>query len=162
LSTLRQLKVAVAGVLDAVPGMGTVDLARIDPDSVPRKVRGPDPYWGLSLRRITTREGTLGADLDASPPHRQMFYAYGLRLEGWRIIVAQQEAQDAWEALVEAVVDALLLSPLQLARAVPQFSDMRGAGAVTVDVAGFLGNSSRAHHAIVEADLETYRDVRAA
>jgi hypothetical protein len=162
LSTLTNLKAAVAGVLAAVPGMGTVDLARIDPDSIPRKVRGDTPYWGLSLRGITTREGTLGADLDASPPHRQMFYTYRLRLEGWRIIVAQQEAQEAWETLVEAVVDALLLSPLQLARAVREFSDMKGAGAVSVDVAGFLNNSSRAHHAIVEADLETYRDVRAA
>src|SRR5438874_1294327 len=104
--SIEPLKRALAEDLKAnVLGIGSVDCARIDPDSVPRalgqRVTVALPYWALSLASFEDTPGGFGSG------RVSLFRTYQLRLEGWSGITGADEHTTAWENLVEAIGDRL-------------------------------------------------------
>lgn len=150
--SLTALKSAIRTLLLTVPDVGTIDLARIDPDSVPRKLRG-GTYWGLALSGLSDREAGLGG-----ASSRPLFRTYTLRLEGWRGISGSSEATEEWETLVETLCNTLELGNATVAQS-PGVTGFQRFGRVSaaVDVVTLGGTSSRAHHAVITADVEVYR-----
>lgn len=138
--------------------MGTVDTARLDPDSLPRKLAGNTraaassltPYWALSAAQAPDRDATFSGGASSRP----VFRTYRLRLEGWRGIVGHTDAQDDWEILVEGVTNALQLANQAVARQVSGFMRFANVTGSPVDIAQ-IGNS-RAHHAVIECEAEVY------
>ncbi len=164
MSNVTALKAAIAAALEGVPGVGTIDLAQMDPDGLPRKLRGTRPYWALSLSALSTMP-PMPAGLGGGGETRSQFFAYRLRLEGWRGFVAAHEVTAEWDSLVEAVIDRLLLSLPTIARECPGVRDITnveaevGLIAVSSDQAR-RGESSvgyRAHHVSIQADVEFWR-----
>lgn len=165
MSNVSSLKAALAAALMKIDGIGTIDLAQMDPDGLPRKFRGPRPYWSLSLAALNTMP-PMPAGLGGGSGQRSQFFAYRLRLEGWRGFVATNQVQDDWDTMVEAVIDRLLLSLPLIAKECPGVRDITNIEsevglpiAVSTDQAK-RGESSvgyRAHHAVILADVEFYR-----
>ncbi len=159
------LKAALKGDLLAhVGGIGTIDLVRIDPDDIPRRIQSldragvnPGAYWALSLASLTDAPASWGS----GPTVINIFRAYTLRLEGWRGFQATDETTSTWETLVESIADRLEVCSaavaVQVDGATLGLQQVRRLGA-TVDVVR-LGNNSRFHHAVITAQVETFRRI---
>lgn len=152
--TSTDLKAVLAILLRQVPGIGTVDTIRIDPDDQPRKARPGTAYWSLSLGGLSDQLAGFGSGPLVIP----VFRTYGFRLEGWLGIKGTEEATETWEVLCERIQNKLQLSqgyPAEIGRVsgVMNFEDPR----VTIDVvsAGPDGKT-RFHHAVVEASYKVY------
>ncbi len=151
MGTLADIKSSVKTLVAGVSGSGgsdQIDTARIDPDDLPRKLRGTTPYWGLSARSIRDDDKAWGT------ADRTFFRHYQVELEGWRGIVAADEAQTTWDALVESILDALQGGIGDLAAGVTGFKGFRAMGAA-IDVARY-GQNSRAHHCVIRFEVRVF------
>lgn len=158
--SLPALRAAVAAVLTPVPDIGTVDTTRLDANGLPRELRGTSPYWDVRLTRGTATPASFGGGLNSKP----VFRTYALRLEGWRGFVGTADYSAAWDALVERVLNALLLADSQLARfpgvcGYQRLSNLAPAGPDIVEVADSAPKGYRAHHVVITADIELYEVV---
>jgi hypothetical protein len=153
-----------ADLQGSVVGIGTIDLARIDPDDLPRRWGSsnrqgvnPGAYWALTLQQLADAPAGWGS----GPGAVNLFRVYQLRLEGWLGIRAVEEQTARWEALVESLCDRLEACAPALAQAID--GDTLGLLSVqrlsaAIDVVR-LGTNSRFHHAVVTAQVETYRRI---
>ncbi len=154
--SIPTLKATLAQVLASVPGMGTIDTARIDPDNVPRKLRGTTPYWGLSLAGLEDTPAGFGSGIAT----RREFREYTLRLEGWRGMVATADATTDWDTLVEGVVDELQTRIREIAQRESGFTGYTGGPRARIDVVELIPKGAsegpRAHHVVIEATFQFY------
>lgn len=150
------LKTLLRQQLLAVPGIGVIDLERPDHDSTPRaRPRNnavTTPYWALTVTRGREQPASFGGGSTTRP----VFRWYAVRLEGWRGFAAANTVTEEWDALVEAVENALrTCSPtLGASGLLAGFQDLEGIIA-DVDIV-ILGESGRAHHAVVTCEARFY------
>lgn len=154
--SIRTIKATLAQVLGGVNGMGTIDTARIDPDNLPRKLRGTTPYWGLTLAGMSDAPAGFGSGI----ANRRIFREYDLRLEGWRGFVADDDTTEDWDDLVERVTDHLQTRVREIAQRESSFMGYTGKPRARLDVVELLADGAktgfRAHHCVIEATLQFY------
>lgn len=151
--SLAQIKSTAKGLIDDLSGIGTIDTARIDPDEIPRKVRGTDAYWGLSVSDITDASKSMGT------ADRTFFRQHEVRLEGWRGIQAANEAQATWDALAEAIVDAVEGGIATLAAGIDGFKGFGPGGPPRARIDIVRIGQSRYHHAAITFGVRVFKRI---
>lgn len=146
---VSSLKQSYAALFSAVPGIGTIDTVRIDPDDIPRKMRPRTPYWSCSISGLGDEPASQGRGHNT----RQVYRTYGLRMEGWLGIAALDEQADVWEPLIEAMVNRLELFQADATRAGTDLVLELTAIRSSIDI--WERNKTRAHHALITADVRT-------
>lgn len=127
--SITLVKPAVASILRSVPGMGEVTSEPLDPRQDAQRIRttSRNPYWCLRVTGMRDEPATFGSST------RALFRTYALRLDGYRGIVgATVTGTDAWEELVEAILDALETGQGTVAAQTDRSSGVQQGGLVTV------------------------------
>lgn len=146
------VKTQVQAFLSLIPDLGTITIAALDADGVPREARA-QRFWMLGVAGTEDRGRSFGTtDIAVNR-------AYQVRLEGWHGFSAANEITVEWDALVDLIlcrVQAANLPPTTLdLPGIYAITDVRSEGLEVRQVRDPLNKATvyRAHHVLITFTL---------
>ena len=152
--SIAQVKQAAANIVQQIPNVGTVDLKRLDADSLPRRIAtqpAGKPYWAVTVGRAQSRIAAFGTTDCA------VWRDYRVRVEGWLGFVGVDDKQDEWEQITQLMLDHFDRRRAQAAQSISGFYDWTPAIEM-IDIVE-LRNGTRAHHVLIEVPTRAFERV---